>query len=198
MLRFTDQHVLIVIFAVDAHQYASAMPNKLRELAEGEDLVTVFIPLWADDVSGARSKQYQKHVNVYMANQNLPGRLLQQEYFVKFISTSPHASALEQFEAIMPIVKFVLTFKFQHIDLCLTRSLGRHTRIQFAVIMLPHIVIVGFVWSSPHSLPTTHSSLKRHHTLAFKPIVTVGAAKVGAQGKSRSLTKDIMLYTKYV
>ncbi|KAL6304652.1 hypothetical protein BKA93DRAFT_817379 [Sparassis latifolia] len=82
--------------STSCHTYASNMPNPLRQLAEDEDLITVFIPLWADDVSTC---------NVYMVNSNLPGRLLQQEYFVKFVSTSPHASAPEQFEAIMPLVQ---------------------------------------------------------------------------------------------
>lgn len=67
------------------------------------------MPLWADDVSGARSKQYQKHINVYMANANLPGRLLQQEYFVQFVSTSPFASAPEQLAVITDHVKYVCT-----------------------------------------------------------------------------------------
>ncbi|KAJ7030575.1 hypothetical protein C8F04DRAFT_961402, partial [Mycena alexandri] len=63
----------------------------------------------------ARSKQYQKHLNVYTANANLPGRLLQQEYFVWFVSTSPHAGALEQLTVVVNQVKSthmkpVLTF----------------------------------------------------------------------------------------
>ncbi|KAJ6618047.1 hypothetical protein B0H10DRAFT_1796088, partial [Mycena sp. CBHHK59/15] len=71
----------------------------------GEDLFTVWVPLWADDVSGARSKQYQKHINVYASNANLPGQLLQQEYFVRFVSTSPHAGALEQLKVVVNQVK---------------------------------------------------------------------------------------------
>jgi hypothetical protein len=70
-------------------------------------LFTVWIPVWADDVSGARSKQYQKHINVYTANANLPGQLLQQEYFVRFVSTSPHAGALEQLKVVVNQVKCV-------------------------------------------------------------------------------------------
>ncbi|KAJ7504030.1 hypothetical protein B0H11DRAFT_1710405, partial [Mycena galericulata] len=70
-----------------------------------EDLFTVWVPVWADDVSGARSKQYQKHLNVYTANANLPGQLLQQEYFVRFVSTSPHAGALEQLKVVVDQVK---------------------------------------------------------------------------------------------
>jgi hypothetical protein len=81
------------------------MPNKHRALAGDEDFITIWMPFWADDVSGARTKQYQKHINVYAANANLPGRLLQQEYFVRFVSTSPHASALEQLGATMSQVQ---------------------------------------------------------------------------------------------
>jgi hypothetical protein len=49
------------------------------------------------DVSGNVSKQYNAHTNVYVANLNLPHQRLSQEYFVRFCSTSPHASSSEQF-----------------------------------------------------------------------------------------------------
>ena len=50
----------------------SATVNPDRELARGEDLITIYAPLFCDDVSGARSKQYQKHINVYAQNWSLP------------------------------------------------------------------------------------------------------------------------------
>lgn len=81
------------------------MPNKLRELAGDDDLVVIMIPLWADDVSGNKSKQYNKHINIYSVNSNLPGKLLQQEFFVRFVSTSPHATSPEQFSVLKDQIK---------------------------------------------------------------------------------------------
>ncbi|THU93261.1 hypothetical protein K435DRAFT_861654 [Dendrothele bispora CBS 962.96] len=81
------------------------MPNPKRQLVgEDEDLYVVMIPVWADDVSGNKSKQYNKHINLYMENSNLPGHLLQQEFLVNFLSTSPNATSPEQFAEIRNIV----------------------------------------------------------------------------------------------
>lgn len=55
---------------------------------------------WSDDVSGNRSKQFNPHTNIYLANLNLPHKQLQQEYFVQFCSTSPTASSSEQISAV--------------------------------------------------------------------------------------------------
>ncbi|KAJ7690611.1 hypothetical protein B0H14DRAFT_2420329 [Mycena olivaceomarginata] len=79
---------------------ASSMPNEMRKLVgEDEDLFVVMASPWADDVSGNKSKQYNKHMNMYTGNGCLPGRLLQQEYHVHYVSTSPNASSAEQFAA---------------------------------------------------------------------------------------------------
>ncbi|KAJ6569081.1 hypothetical protein B0H19DRAFT_1373408 [Mycena capillaripes] len=94
-----------IFFHETCQEYSARIPNRFREIDNGEDLFTVWVPVWADDVSGARSKQYQKHLNVYTANANLPGQLLQQEYFVRFVSTSPHAGALEQLKVTVNHVK---------------------------------------------------------------------------------------------
>jgi len=76
------------------------MPHPTREIANGRPAFCIRIMPWADDVSGNRSKQYNAHMNLYVANVNLPHRKLSQEYFVRFCSTSPHASASEQFAAL--------------------------------------------------------------------------------------------------
>ncbi|KAL0565664.1 hypothetical protein V5O48_016353 [Marasmius crinis-equi] len=85
--------------------YASKIPNVNRLIDNGEDLFTDNWSLWSDDVSGGVSKQYQKHINIYGQNANLPGRLLQQQFFVNFLSTSPHATSLEQFKPIIKSIK---------------------------------------------------------------------------------------------
>ncbi|OBZ68616.1 hypothetical protein A0H81_11585 [Grifola frondosa] len=64
-------------------------------------MYSCFVKLWGDGVSGNRSKQYNEHTNVYVAHANLPHDKLSQEYFVRFCSTSPNASAGEQFDAIV-------------------------------------------------------------------------------------------------
>ncbi|KAK7047084.1 hypothetical protein VNI00_006746 [Paramarasmius palmivorus] len=96
-------------FDQESQQFAAKIPNCNREIDGGEDLFTIWYGLWSDDVSGARSKQYQKHMNVSGENTCLPGRLLQQEFFVRFLSTSPHAGSLEQFKVILNQIKSTQT-----------------------------------------------------------------------------------------
>ncbi|KAI0692829.1 hypothetical protein BC835DRAFT_1276958 [Cytidiella melzeri] len=74
------------------------MPHPVRLKAQGRPTFTLGLMSWADDVSGNRSKQYNAHTNVYAVNLNLPHCKLQQEYFVRFSSTSPTAGALEQLD----------------------------------------------------------------------------------------------------
>ncbi|KAJ7834766.1 hypothetical protein B0H14DRAFT_3087587 [Mycena olivaceomarginata] len=82
------------------------MPNSMRNLvSDDEDLFVLMVSPWADDVSGNRSKQYNKHMNMCTGNGCLPGRLLQQEFHIHYISTSPHASSAEQFATFRDHVK---------------------------------------------------------------------------------------------
>ncbi|KAJ7838096.1 hypothetical protein B0H14DRAFT_3701249 [Mycena olivaceomarginata] len=83
-----------------------AMPNSMRNLVgDDEDLFVLMVSPWADDVSGNRSKQYNKHMNMCTGNGCLPGRLLQQEFHIHYVSTSPHASSAEQFATFRDHVK---------------------------------------------------------------------------------------------
>lgn len=76
------------------------MPHPVRKEACGRPTFTLSIMTWADDVSGNRSKQYNAHTNVYLANLSLPHLHLHQEYFVRFCATSQHATALELLDSL--------------------------------------------------------------------------------------------------
>ncbi|KAG1753908.1 uncharacterized protein EDB91DRAFT_1043935, partial [Suillus paluster] len=76
-------------------KYASLAPNALREKAQGRMVYTVPLIIFMDDVSGNISKQWNKHHAVYMSNANLPREMLEKEFFVRFVTSSPHAAPME-------------------------------------------------------------------------------------------------------
>ncbi|KAI0816958.1 hypothetical protein BC628DRAFT_1304362, partial [Trametes gibbosa] len=64
------------------------------------------ILLGGDDVSGNRSKVWNKHWCFYFCAAGLPLACLNQEYFVHFVSTSQHAGPVEQVAAITAALRY--------------------------------------------------------------------------------------------
>ncbi|KAJ7855645.1 hypothetical protein B0H14DRAFT_3085413 [Mycena olivaceomarginata] len=77
--------------------HPTRMPNPKCIIAAGHPLYSSFTDYFSDNVSGNKSKSWNKHWNAYMMHRNLPRQILQQEFHIHFISTSPNASVSEQF-----------------------------------------------------------------------------------------------------
>lgn len=95
-------------FAEISRPFAAQMPNPLRAKANGRLVLTVPLIIFMDDVSGNVSKQWNKHHAVYMSNASMPREMLEKEFCVRFVSSSPHASPMELIGAVMESVRFVL------------------------------------------------------------------------------------------
>ncbi|KAJ6458275.1 hypothetical protein C8R45DRAFT_1221656 [Mycena sanguinolenta] len=81
--------------AAESHSFADDMPHPLRKKAGSRMVYPIPLIIFIDDVSGNKSKQWNKHFSCYMSNGAVPRTKLENEFHVRFVATSPFASPLE-------------------------------------------------------------------------------------------------------
>nr|GAT45532.1 predicted protein [Mycena chlorophos] len=80
------------------------MPHPKRAIANGRPFYVSLIIFFNDDVSGNRSKSWNKHWVEYFTHASLPRSFHHQEAHIHFVSASPHASIPEQFNEVKHII----------------------------------------------------------------------------------------------
>jgi hypothetical protein len=73
----------------------------------GRMVYTVPLIVFMDDVSGNVLKQWNKHHAIYMSNANLPREMLEKEFCVRFVTSSPHAAPMELMAGMKDSIKWV-------------------------------------------------------------------------------------------
>lgn len=94
------------IITESSTQYASQMPHPMRAKAKGRMVYAVPLIIFMDDVSGNISKQWNKHHVIYMSNGNLPREMVDKEFCVRFVTSSPHASPMELMSAMKESIRY--------------------------------------------------------------------------------------------
>ena len=170
------------------------MPHPIHTVEKGRPFYCVWIKMWGDNVSGNCSKHWNKHWNWYLAHAGLPRRLLHQEYFVCFVSTSPHASVLEQASRICEQIRYAM----RHTSQITLISLSPRSTEQ----ALWHLIVnrkrklcsqLGFsVYQQ-----TILCSLSWHHILDSKVIFSVTDVQLVGPSNKKAQRRDFMPYCQF-
>lgn len=88
------------------------MPHPFRKVAGDRMVYSVPLILFEDDVSGNISKQWNKHYVVYASNANLPRDMLEKEFCVRFVTSSPNAGPMELMQGVKECIMSVKKFYF--------------------------------------------------------------------------------------
>ncbi|THG97865.1 hypothetical protein EW026_g4222 [Hermanssonia centrifuga] len=92
-------------FAACSSVWKEKMPHAFRSKANGRMVYAVPIMIFMDDVSGNISKQWNKHHVIYMSNANMPREMIEKEFCVRFVSSSPNATPLELMDAMRESIR---------------------------------------------------------------------------------------------
>ncbi|KAI8449483.1 hypothetical protein BY996DRAFT_8689821 [Phakopsora pachyrhizi] len=100
-ILFSDRILLAIKCRNILHEITSEgkeiiqLPNPWRVKAEGKIIRHIPLNFYSDDTSGNVSKQWNKHISIFMSLAGLPPKLSNQEFNTLFVATSNIATALE-------------------------------------------------------------------------------------------------------
>ncbi|KAI8446222.1 hypothetical protein BY996DRAFT_8458912 [Phakopsora pachyrhizi] len=145
-VQINDGSVVVPMFFYIKGEYTPEgkeiiqLPNPWRIKAEGKMIRHVPLRFYADDTSGNISKQWNKHISIFMSLAGLPPKLSNQEFNKLFVATSNIASALELAAPVFEELKKLTTTGFTAFDYSL----------QGDVLVLP-VVLLFMADSSMHA-----------------------------------------------
>ncbi|KAH9175921.1 hypothetical protein EDB89DRAFT_2240784 [Lactarius sanguifluus] len=120
-------------FTDSSSEYGFHMPHPLRAKADGRMVYTVPVVLFMDDASANISKQWNKHIVVYLSNAGLPREMLDKEFCVKFVTSSPNASPMELMRAVRDSIDGALDSPVVMFD-CKTKK---------EVLIIPYLIFTA-------------------------------------------------------
>ncbi|KAJ7118420.1 hypothetical protein C8R43DRAFT_1099217 [Mycena crocata] len=108
-IQILDENGGIYPLSSQSDEFAKQMPHPLRERAGSRMVYSIPLAVFIDDVSGNKSKQWNKHFSCYMSNGALPRSKLENEFHVRFVATSPFASPLEIMQGVRASIEDTFT-----------------------------------------------------------------------------------------
>jgi hypothetical protein len=79
--------------------FQANMPHPLRAKVDGHMVYSVPLIVFMDDVSGNISKQWNKHHVIYASYANMPRKMMEKQFFLCFVTSSPHVTPMEPMKA---------------------------------------------------------------------------------------------------
>ncbi|KAL9937949.1 hypothetical protein V8E36_003494 [Tilletia maclaganii] len=169
---------------------AVKMVCPLRGEARGLPVYSVFLKIFCDDLSGVRSKRWDKHHGVYYQNANLSSQYLGRDEAIKLFCASPSASAGELMESFVEELECLKTG-----FICMDAQTGRNVLVRptFALCVCDNpmaaelVGIVGMAGNYPCKCCNAGGSRKNRKTVKGLE----GLLKPGTPRTSRSIRRSL-------